>query len=92
MNVALANGPLDGNSAAHRVDHAAELRENSVAGRLHHAAVVLRNAREKQRIHESLESGKSASLVQFHEPAIADRVGDEDRSETALDAFLGHMA
>jgi hypothetical protein len=33
-----------------------------------------------------------SGLVQFHEPAIADRVGDEDRSETALDAFLGHMA
>src|SRR5262249_40466504 len=90
-DVALGKPTLDGDRTADSVDDAAELRENSISGRLHHAAPMLCDQGNDQGTHVSLKGAESASLVQFHESAVADYIGGKDRGQAALGEPFGHF-
>src|SRR5271154_5927582 len=73
--------------ASHRVDHAAEFSDEPVASALDYAAVVDGNDRVDEVAAQRAEPRKRAILVRAGEPAIADDIGDQDRSDLALAMF-----
>ncbi len=81
--VALDHGVLDFDRAAHRVDHAAELDDAAVASALDHAAVMDSDGRVDQIAAERPQPRQNAVLVRSGEPAVADNIGDQDRSDLA---------
>ena len=79
--VALDKAVLHLNRAAHRVDHATELDEAAVAGALDHAPMMHRDGRINQIAAQRPEPRQNAILVRAREPAIADDIRDQDRSD-----------
>jgi len=82
---------LHRHGAAHRFHQAGEFDEKFIAGRLRDAAPVAVDRRLKYLPQHGLDPVEPAALVPFHEAAVPDHIGDEDCSEAALDAFLGHI-
>ena len=79
--VALDHGVLHFDSAAHRVDHAAELDDVPVASALDDPSVVDGDRRIDQVATQRPEPRQNAILVRSREPAVADNIGDQDRRE-----------
>ena len=79
--VALDHAVLHLDGAAHGVDHAAELDEDAVAGALDDAAVMRGDGRIDQIAAQPPEPRQRAILVRAREPAVADHVRDQDRSD-----------
>src|SRR5271170_41105 len=70
---------LDG--APHRVDDTAELDEVAVAGALDDAPMMRGNGWIDQITPQAPKPRQSAILVRAREPAVADNIGDQDRSD-----------
>ena len=87
--VALDQAVLHLDRAAHRVDHAAELNEAAVAGALDDASVMRGDGGIDQIAAQPPQPRQGAILVRAREPAVADDVRDQDRSN--LPGF-GHGA
>jgi hypothetical protein len=79
--VALDHAVLHLDRASHRVDHAAELRDEPVAGALDDAPVTQGDRRINQIAAQRPESRQRPLLVRSGEPAVADDIGDQDRSD-----------
>jgi hypothetical protein len=75
--------------AAHGVDHAAELDKDAVSGSLDDAPVMRGDGRIDQIAAQTAEPRQGAILVRSREPAVADHVRDQNRSN--LPGF-GHGA
>ena len=81
--VALDHAVLNFDRAAHRVDHAAKLDDEPIARPLDDAAVAGRDGRVDQVAAQRPQPRESALLVGPGEPAVADNIGDQDRSDFA---------
>ena len=79
--VALDHAVLHLDGATHRVDDAAELDEAAVAGALDDAPVMRGDRRIDQIAAQRPEPRQRSLLVRPGEPAIADDIGDQDRSD-----------
>ena len=82
---------LHRHGTADRFHQAGELDEELVSGRLGDAAAVAVDRRLNHLLQHRLDAVERAALVPFHQAAVPDHIGDEDCSEAALDAFLGHI-
>jgi hypothetical protein len=80
---------LDLGRGAHRVERGRELRQQVVAGRVHHATPVLSH-QHPDLFPVGADRADGGRLVLRHQPAVADRVGAQDRRELAFDAFRVH--
>src|SRR5271157_1896477 len=80
-DVALDETVLHFDRAAHRVDHAAELDETSVPGSLDDAPVMGVDGGIDQIAPQAPEPRQGAILVRAGEPAVADDVRDQNRSD-----------
>ena len=78
--VALDHAVLHLDRAAHRVDHAAKLDEAAVAGALDDAPVMGGDGGIDQIAAQRPQPRQRTILVRPGEPAVADDVGDQDRS------------
>ena len=78
--VALDHAGLHLDRAAHRVDHAAKLDEAAVAGALDDAPVMRGDGRIDQIAAQRAQPRQRSLLVRPGEPAVADDIGDQDRS------------
>ena len=85
---ATAEALLDLDGALHRIGGGGKLHQHAVARRLDDAAMGLgdRGIYELQPVR--LEPCQRARFIEFHEAAIADHVGGEDRHQTAFDGGL----
>ena len=81
--IALNHAALDFDGAAHSVDHAAKLDERPVAGQLDSAAVMQGDGRVDEVAAQSPELRQRPILIGPGESAVADHVGDQDRSDLA---------
>ena len=79
--VALDHAVLHLDRAAHRVDDAAKLDENAVAGALDDAAMMRGDRGINQIAAQRAQPRQRSLLVGSGEPAVADNVGDQDRSD-----------
>ena len=79
--VALDHPALHLDGAAHGVDHAAELDEAAVAGALDDAPVMRGDGGIDQIAAQPPQPRQSAILVRAGEPAVADDIRDQDRSD-----------
>ena len=86
---ALDHGGLDFDSAAHGVDHAAELDDRAVAGALDDAAVMNRDRGVDEIAAQGSQAREDAILVRSREPAISDDVRDKNRSKFSGLAHFG---
>ena len=80
----LGEGPLQRDSAGHRVEGAGELGEEPVAGGLDDAPAMRGDAGVEHRGLQRLEAGQRALLVSAHEAAVADQIGSQDGCEPSL--------
>ena len=81
--VALDHAVLHLDRAAHRVDDAAELDEAAVAGALDDAPMMRGDGRIDQIAAQRPQPRQGSLLVGPGEPAVADDIGDQDRSDLA---------
>jgi hypothetical protein len=81
--IAFDNAVLHHDRASHRVDYAAELDDDPVAGALDDAPVMGRDGGVDQVASQRPQSRQPPLLVDAGEPAEADDVGDQDRSDLA---------
>ena len=79
--VALDHAGLDFDRAAYRVDDAAKLDEAAVPGAFDDAPMMRGNCRINQIAAQSPQPRQGAVLVRPGQPAIADDIGDQDRSD-----------
>ena len=79
--IVLDHAGLHLNGATHRVDHTAELDEAAVARALDGAPVMRGDGRVDQIVAHRPEPRERSLLVRPGEPAVADDIGDEDRSD-----------
>ena len=79
--VALDHAVLQFDRAARRVDHAAKLDDEPVAGALDDAAMAARDCWVDEVAAQRPKARQGLILVRAGKPAIADNVGDQDRSE-----------
>jgi len=82
--------PLDVAREPDGVDDAAELHEHAVGQQLDHATAILCRLRVEQLAQLRLDAGVSTGLVDRHQAAVADDVGDEDGREVSLLVFRRH--
>ena len=61
-----------------------ELDESPVAHELDDTAMMFRDRRVYQLLAVGLERSQGAHLIELHEAAVSDHIGDQDRSEAAL--------
>ena len=91
VGVVLGDAPLDLDRTPHRVDDARELDQRAVARELDDTAAVLGDPRLDELLAQRLEPGVRARLVGFHQPAVTDHVGGQDRGQPAFDSpLVGH--
>jgi hypothetical protein len=93
--IALDQAVLHLDRAAHRVDNAAKLDEAAVAGAVDDPPMVCGNRRIDQIAAQRPEPRERSLLVGTRESAIADNIGDQDRSDFRVSAMapasgLGH--
>jgi hypothetical protein len=88
-HVAVDESGLYFDRAAHGVDHAAELDDRGVAGALDDAAVMGGDGGVDQIASKAPQTREGSVLVSAGESAVADHIGDQDRSNLA---DLGHGA
>ena len=81
--IATDRAVLDFDGAAHGVDDATELDERAIAGQLDGAAVMHGDGRVDEVAAESPEPRERLVLIGPGESAVADHVGDQDRSDLA---------
>ena len=81
--IAFNHGVLHLDRAAHRVDHAAEFDQRPIASALDGPATMHGDRRVNEIAAERPEPGQRAIFVRAGEPAVADRVGCQDRGEFA---------
>ena len=81
--IALNHAALDFDGAAHGVDDATELDKRAVAGQLDGAAVMQGDGGIDEVAAQSPEPRKRTVLIRPGEPAVADYVRDQDRSDLA---------
>ena len=79
--VALDHAVLHLDRAAHRVDDAAKFDEAAVAGALDDAPAMRGDGRINQIAAQRPEPRQRSLLVRAGEPAVADDIGDQDRSD-----------
>ena len=79
--VALDHAVLHFDRAAHRVDHAAKLDEAAVAGALDDAPMMRGDGGIDQIAAQRPQPRQRSLLVRAGEPAVADDIGDQDRSD-----------
>ena len=80
-SVAFDEAVLHLDRATHRVDHAAKLDEAPVAGALDHAPVMRGDGGIDQVAAQPPKPRQRAVLICPGEPAVADHVRDQDRSD-----------
>src|SRR5271165_4632018 len=80
-----ANAPLHIQSAAHRVDHTAELDESPVTGMFDDAAAVLADLRCDNLATIGQQADMGALLIGVHQAGIADDIGSQDRRQPAFE-------
>ena len=79
--VALDHAGLHLDGAANRIDHAAKLDDDAVPGALDDAAVMRCDGGVDQVATQAPQPRQRAILVRAGEPAVADHVRDQDRSD-----------
>ncbi len=79
--VPLEEAVLHLDCASHGVDYAAKLDEVTVAGALEDAPMMRGNGWIDQITPQAPKPRQSAILVRAREPAVADNIGDQDRSD-----------
>src|SRR5580704_4609576 len=80
-DVPLNHAVLHLNRATYRADHAAKLDEAAVAGAVDDPPMVCGNRRIDQIAAQRPEPRQRSLLVGAGKPAIADNIGDQDRSD-----------
>jgi hypothetical protein len=78
--VALDEAVLNLDRTAHRIDHAAELDQAAVAGALDDPPMMRGDGGVDQVAPQAPKARERAILIRSREPAIADHIGDQDRS------------
>jgi len=86
--VARRHGPLDFGRAVDALDDAGEFRQQAVAHQLHCPAAMLGDRRVDHLRAMLVQQGGRARLVLAHQPAVADRVGGQDRGQSAFHQSL----
>ena len=81
VGVALDHAVLELDRAAHRVDDAAKVDENAVAGALDGAAMMRGDRGINQIAAQRAQPRQRSLLVGAGEPAVANNIGDQDRSD-----------
>src|SRR5579864_2060350 len=81
--VALGHALLHTNSASHRVDDAAKLDDRAIARALDDAPAMGGDRGVDQIAAQRPQARQRSLLVGAGEPAIADDIGDQDRSDLA---------
>jgi hypothetical protein len=81
--------PLHLDGAAHGIEGRRKLRQEIVAGGVHDPTPVLSDA-SRDRLTMVRERPDRGRFVRRHEPAVADRVGGENRRQPAFDGSGGH--
>jgi hypothetical protein len=83
---------LEVEGALHGVDRTGKFQQNSIPGELEDAALMLKDHRVQHVTAPGLEDGKSASLINTHQPAITNHIGRKDGSHSALNAIQRHAS
>src|SRR5271155_6033031 len=77
--VALARAVLHLDRATHRIDHAAELRDEPVPRALDDPSTMRGDSWINQIAAQRPQPSESSLLIRPGEPAVADDIGDQDR-------------
>ena len=88
--VTFGDAPLDVDGALDRLDDARELDQNAVAHELDDAPVMPGDRGIDELFAVGVERGQRAGLVGFHQAAVPDRVGAQDRGEFAFHSLSFH--
>ena len=75
-----------------RVHRTSKFNQYAVAHHFHDPPTVRADRWFKDGFSSFLQRCKSARFVSFHESAVTYHIGRKDGGETALSAFLGHVA
>jgi hypothetical protein len=78
VGIALGHAPLDINSAAHRIHHAAELSQQSIPGVLDNSATAFSDFGIDERAQVILELGVCPLFVKAGQPAVSGHIDRQD--------------
>ena len=90
LGIPMRYAALDGDCAAHRVDHARELDQDAVAAGLDDAPLMVKDCRIDQLCPQYPQPTARALLVAARQPRIAGHVGGENGGQSALCPLLVH--
>src|SRR5262245_25092368 len=89
--IAGAHGTLDLDRTFYRIDNANELDQRAVTHQFHNAPLVVGDDGINQLAPDGFESLERACFIYLHEAAIADDIGNENRSETAGQSHISFI-